>query len=96
MTNKTYWRRVVGSGLVSDKPAHLLAVIFTPAAAGDYVDVYNGRDATSGEKLMRVTTAVVTTQSIIFSEPIPCGRGLYVAGSSATVETAIAFELKGA
>lgn len=87
----THWRRVAGDGLIYDGPCVVRQIIFWPAGDTDTVDIYDGRDATSGEKFCRIEVNNDTTRHIGLGQGVLFGRGIYVDGSSATAETTVAF-----
>lgn len=87
----THWERVVGDGLIYDGPCIVQDVIFWPPDASDYADLYDGRDATSGEKFCRLECDVDETKAILFSRGVLFGRGIYVDGSADDVETTVSF-----
>jgi hypothetical protein len=83
--------RIVGDGLVTDKACIVKAILMAPNAASDYADVYDGRDTVSGVKLFRIKAAVATTVVANLGDGIVFGRGVYVYGSGAAVETTVSF-----
>lgn len=87
----THWQRIPGSGIVHAGPCIVLDVIFHPDAAADYADIYDGRDATSGTKCYRIESADDSTVAVNLGSGILFGRGIYVAGIDAAVETTVAF-----
>lgn len=87
----THWRRVEGSGLIYDGPCIIKAIIFKPFETDDYAEVYDGRDATSGEEFVTVISSVVVTWCLCLGEGVEFGRGIYVKGIDDKVETTVAF-----
>jgi len=87
----THWVRITGDGLVYDGPCIIKQVIFWPDADADHTDIYDGRDPTSGTKFCRIESATQNTRHISFGQGVPFGRGIYVDGIDAAVETTIAF-----
>lgn len=87
----THWRRIAGDGLVYDGPCVVKQIIFWPDAAADYVDVYDGRDRTSGEKFCRIEAENDQTRHIGLGSGVLFGRGIYVDGIDSAVETTVAF-----
>jgi hypothetical protein len=87
----THWERIAGDGLVCDGPCVLKAVVMWPDADGDYADIYDGRDTTSGERFARFESAVQTTVVCNLGDGVEFGKGLYVDGKDAAVETTVAF-----
>jgi len=86
------WTRVVGDSLVYEGSCRVLDIIFWPDVDTDYVDIYDGRDATSGKKFCRVELAASTTRHLRFGQGIPFDRGIYVDGYDSAVETTVVFE----
>ncbi len=87
----THWRRIAGDGLVYDGPCVVRHIIFWPDAAADYVDIYDGRDATSGDKFCRLEAETDQTRHLGLGQGVLFGRGIYVDGIDAAVETTICF-----
>ena len=85
------WRRITGSGVAFDGPCLLTNVLFWPDSDADYVDVYDGRDATAGRKFLRVEVAVSTTLAYDLGGGVPFDVGIYVAGIDGAVETTVAY-----
>lgn len=83
--------RIAGDGMIHDGPCIVKAVVFWPDADTDYVDVYDGRDTTSGKKFCRIETATQTTRSISFGSGVLFGKGIYVDGVDAAVETTVVY-----
>jgi hypothetical protein len=67
------------------------AVILTSVTGGD-ATIYDGRDATSGEQLMRLEGIANQSTPVIFPFPLPLGRGLYVAVGSNVTEVTVFWE----
>jgi len=86
------WTRVVGDGIVFSGACKLLDIILWPDAATDYVDVYDGRDATAGKKFCRVEADVDETVHLNFGDGVPFDIGIYVDGADGVVQTTIVFE----
>ena len=87
----THWLRVAGDGVVYDGPCILKNVIFWPDVAADYVDIYDGRDTTSGVKFCRIEADVDETRLVSLGDGVLFGRGIYVDGIDSAVETTVAF-----
>ncbi len=85
------WLRVNGDDLVYDGPCLVHSIIVWPDADGDYADIYDGRDATSGVKFCRIECATQTTRHIGLGAGVEFGRGIYVDGIDAAVETTIVY-----
>ena len=88
---KQRWVRVAGSGLVYIGPCMIHTVIFWPDTGGDYVDVYDGRDATSGKKFCRIESSVVVTWCFCFGVGLEFDEGIYVTDNDEGTETTIVF-----
>lgn len=86
------WVRIEGDGLAVQGPCKLHGLIFWPDTASDYVDVYDGLDATSGKKFCRIETSVVLTWPFVFDPPVGFSSGVYVDGIDSAVETTVIFE----
>lgn len=91
MPPATHWHRVTGDGQAWNGPCVLKTIIFWPDVAADYADVYDGRDATSGIKFCRVEADVDGTKTVDLGEGVQLGRGIYVDGIDAAVETTVCF-----
>lgn len=87
----THWARITGNGLVYDGPCTVTHIIFWPNANADYVDIYDGRDSTTGDKFCRIETANQNTRHVGLGQGIRFGRGIYVKGIDNVVQTTIAF-----
>lgn len=85
------WVVVKGDALVYIGPCLLHNVIFWPDAATDYVDIYDGRDTTSGKKFCRLEADVDRTRVLNLGQGVPFDVGLYVDGADTAVETTIVF-----
>jgi len=86
------WTRVIGDSIVYQGPCLLLDVILWPDVATDYVDIYDGRDATSGKKFCRIEADVDKTRHLRFGQGVPFDVGIYVDGADSVVETTVVFE----
>jgi len=87
----THYRHISGNGLVTDKPCILKSIMFTPNAANDWADIYDGVDTTSGTKVCRILSAVVVSWCFNLSDGILMGRGIYIDGLDDAVETTVAY-----
>ena len=85
------WVRVVGDGLAYQGPCLVHSITFMPVTANDYADIYDGRDAVSGKRFMRVISSVVVTSCMCYASGIPFDQGIYVDGKDAEVETTVVF-----
>jgi len=86
------WTRVIGDGLVYEGPCLLKHLVFWPDADGDYADIYDGRDKTSGKKFMRIETSITLTWQIAFVDGVQFDTGIYVDGKDSAVEVTVVFE----
>lgn len=84
--------RIVGDGRVYQGRCLLRGILFLPLSAGEYVDVYDGLDAVSGEKVCRI----VPYTNSVHTFYVPCGvvfnHGIYIDGYDDEVETTVFFE----
>ena len=82
-----------GSGLATHDPAYLSCIIASVETSADYIEVYNGRDATSGTKIMKLK--VLANRSVAFniSRELLCDRGIYISCSVSTVEWSVFFHV---
>lgn len=83
--------KITGDGMAFDGPCILKAVVFWPDADADYVDVYDGRDTTTGKKFCRIETATQTTKTLNLGSGVVFGKGIYVDGIDAAVETTVVY-----
>jgi len=72
------YRYITIDGIAVSKPCNLIGVIFTPLAATDYIDVYDGQDVNSGEQIMRLDAVLVDTMRVVVPGGIYCAGGVYV------------------
>jgi len=87
----THWTRITGDGLIYDGPCIVQHIIFWPDAAADYVDIYDGRDVTTGSKFARIELEADQTRSINLGNGVLFGQGIYVDGIDTAVQTTVAF-----
>ena len=85
------WVRIIGDGVAFDGACTLDGVLFAPDTANDYVDVYDGIDATAGRKFARIKTSVVVTWQFDFPDGVHFDRGIYLDGIDGAVETTVMF-----
>lgn len=85
------WVRIKGDGRAVEGPCRLFGLIFWPDADADYVDVYDGLDATGGKKFVRIEAATSTTRGLYFPDGVPFDNGIYVDGIDSAVETTVVF-----
>lgn len=87
------WVRIEGDGVAVQGRCLLLGLVFWPDVAADYVDVYDGLDATAGKKFCRVEADVDETIPVQFPAPVEFASGIYVDGIDSAVETTVIFQL---
>lgn len=80
------------SGAITTEAAYLHCVILTVEDSGDYIDVYEGRDASSGSKILRLKALANRSVSFNFSRPIYCDRGIYISFSTTDSEATVVWE----
>lgn len=88
-TSHTAFTNMIASGVVTRQPAYLCCVSFSATDSGDYIDIYEGRDATSGRKVVRVKGLQNRSVSFNFTNPPLCQRGIYVNFSTDDTEATI-------
>ena len=74
----TAFERLTANGVVTQHPAILCCVILTVVTTGDYVDVYSGRDATSGKKVHRLKALQGRSSTFSLTHGLFCGNGIYL------------------
>jgi len=89
---RTGFTRLTASAVITTEAAYLYCVILTVEDSGDYIDVYEGRDATSGSKILRLKALANRSVSFNFSKPIYCDRGIYVSFSTTDSEATVVWE----
>lgn len=89
--HKAQWVNLAADGIVTPSPAYLICITLTVTDAGDYVDVYEGRDTTSGKKILRMKALANRSVSFNFTYPVYCDGGIYVDFSTDDSEATIAF-----
>lgn len=87
----THWRRIAGDELIYDGPCIVRTITVKPDANHDWADIYDGRDATTGTKYCRVSTANRTTGHLNLGTGVLFGKGIYVNGYDSKVETTVSF-----
>lgn len=85
------WVRGAGDFLAYSGSCRLTHILVWPDGDGDYADIYDGRDATSGKKFLRVECGGQTTRHISLGQGVLFHVGLYVDGIDAVVETTVIF-----
>ena len=88
---KQRWVRVKGSDLVYIGPCTLHSIIFAPVTGADYVDIYDGRDATSGKKFCRIVSSAVISWCFCFGAGLEFDEGIYVTDIDEGTETTVVF-----
>lgn len=88
----TRWVKVTGDGLAYSGPCLLMGLIFWPDANADYVDIYDGRDDTSGKKFCRIESSVQVTWPFCFATGVPFDVGIFIKAIDAAVETTVVFD----
>lgn len=91
MAHEKHWVRIVGDGLVFEGACVIDGILFSPDAANDYVDVYDGHDTVSGKKFCRIKTSVVVTWHFRFPDGVHFDQGIYLDGIDNAVETTVEF-----
>jgi len=86
------YARIVGDGRAYQGACLVKGIIFMPVSANDYVDVYDGLDATSGEKVMRIISSTVITWHFGLTCGVRFNHGVYLDGIDGDVETTVLFE----
>lgn len=81
-TSFSAWRNVTADTLISRNPCLLHAVVVLADSGGGGITVYEGQDATSGDKIVRVQGSADVSKLFRFNPPLPCQRGLYVGDAS--------------
>ena len=81
--------RLTDSDIVTTHPAYLCCTILSVGAAGDYIDVYEGRDASSGRKVFRLEALANRSVPFNIVHPALCERGIYVSFSTTGNEATI-------
>lgn len=72
------WTYTAVDRIITTHPALLLGVIVLASAGGGDVTVYEGQDATTGQKIGTFEGANNITNSMMFGPGLDCGRGIYV------------------
>jgi hypothetical protein len=93
--NRVGFTQLTVSAAITTEKAYLHCVILTVTDSGDYVDVYEGRDASSGRKIFRLKALANRSVSFNFSKPLPCDRGIYVSFSTTDSEATVVWEAAG-
>lgn len=95
IVEQSAWRNVTGDTLVARNPCLLHGVVLLTSAGGGDVTIYEGQDATSGEKILSIEGANNISNQVAFNPPLPLQRGLYVDVGSNVSEVLVHFTLLG-
>lgn len=85
------WSRIAGSGPLFSGPCLVTHVIVWPHATKQYIDLYDGRDATAGKKFCRVDCSTQTTRHISLGQGVRFDIGIYIDAKHAEDETTVVF-----
>lgn len=91
MAQKQRAVRIIGDGVAWQGTCEVKAIILNPDAGNDYADIYDGLDAISGEKFIRVKSADIVTRLLSLGDGIRFDVGIYVDGYDSAVETTVVF-----
>lgn len=91
MVREQRWVRIVGDGLAWSGSCLLTHIIFWPHTTTQYVDVYDGRDVTSGKKFCRLDMSSGNTHHISLGSGVRFDVGIYLDGLHAEDETTVVF-----
>ena len=69
---------LTADGIVTARPAVLCCIILSVATTGDYIEIYEGRDATSGRRLCKIKALVGRSVTFNISNGVLLERGIYV------------------
>jgi hypothetical protein len=86
---KPGWTTVTHDAYITHHPAYLCCVVLTVEDSGDYIDVFEGSDALSGRKVLRLKALANRSVSFNFTTPIYCERGISVDFSTTDSEATI-------
>lgn len=85
------WANVTADSTITRSPAYLCCVALSVGTNGDYVEIYEGRDASSGRKILKIKALANRSQAFNFRSPVRCDRGIFVAFSTTGSECTITF-----
>lgn len=85
------WVRIIGDGQAYSGPCLLTHIIAWPHADTQYVDIYDGRDATAGKKFCRIQCYNQVTRHISLGPGVPFDVGLYIDAEHSEEETTVVF-----
>jgi len=83
--------RIVGDGRAYQGAAEVVGVVILPASQNDWVKVYDGLDATSGEKVFEVQFAGQATKDVVIPGGVRFSHGVYIDAKETTTETTVFF-----
>lgn len=83
---------IMGLGRVYQGACLLKGIIYTPSTSNRYIEVYDGLDPTSGEKVFRLFTSTHITQSFMLPEGVRFNHGIYITAYGSTEQTTVFFE----
>jgi len=88
---KRRWVHQYGDGLVYDGPCLVHAVVMVPTDTADQVIIYDGHDAVSGKRCLRVIATIILTWAVACGDGIPFDQGIYLDATDGDVETTVCF-----
>lgn len=83
---------VKGGGRVYQGKALVKGIIFTVITGGDELDVYDGLDATSGELVVHLESAVVVSWGYCMPFGVIFNHGIFLVASEDDSQTTVFFE----
>lgn len=83
------WRRIVGDGQVYSGPCLVCGFIGWFDGGTAYIDIYDGRDATSGKKFARWRGYYNRTLHMNLGSGVRFDLGVYIDAEEATQETTV-------
>ena len=83
------WTVVSQSALITSQPVYLVCVNLTVETNGDYVEVYDGRDDSSGRKVIKIKALANRSVNFNLTTPIYCESGLYLSFSATDSEVTV-------
>lgn len=89
--NQARWTRITGDGLAYSGPCLVTHIIFWPHASKQYVDIYDGRDATAGKKFCRIDASEETTRHVSLGPGVPFDVGIYIDAEHREDETTVVY-----
>jgi len=85
------WARIKQSDVAAVGHVHVTRVILEPAAAADYIEIYDGVDPTAGKLFAIMHAATRTTRTMNLGDGVHFDRGVYIEGSAAGVRSTVCF-----